>query len=119
MIINIPTEVLDKPMRILSSVSDAKQTMPILGNTLLRLAGGSLELVASDLEVEVRYLNSEAGVDGEISSTIPTKKFSDILSIASGENYLYLFLVCKKIDVIKRFPLKTGKGFFHPIVFEH
>ena len=48
MIINIPTEVLDKPMRILSSVSDAKQTMPILGNTLFKLSGGSLELIASD-----------------------------------------------------------------------
>ena len=86
MIINIPTEVLDKPMRILSSVSDAKQTMPILGNTLFKLSGGSLELIASDLEVEVRYLSSEVGVDGEVSSTIPTKKFSDILKVLGGSN---------------------------------
>ena len=86
MIINIPTEELEKPMRVLSSVSDAKQTMPILGNTLFKLNGGSLQLIASDLEVEVRYTDPDVGLQEEITSTIPTKKFSDILKVLGGSN---------------------------------
>tara|TARA_B100001057_G_scaffold115290_1_gene113832 strand:- start:47075 stop:48181 length:1107 start_codon:yes stop_codon:yes gene_type:complete len=78
MIINIETNKLETPMRNLSSVSDVKQTMPILGNTLFTVKDGSLELVASDLEVEIKY-SMEIDVEGSVESTIPSKKFADIL----------------------------------------
>ena len=88
MIINIPTTKLETPMRNLASVSDVKQTMPILGNTLFSIKDGTLELVASDLEVEIRY-KTNVDVDVDVSSTIPSKKFADILkSLGDGSTSL-------------------------------
>ena len=88
MIINIETNKLEAPMKNLSSVSDSKQTMPILGNTLFILKDGLLELVASDLEVEIRY-TMKIDVEGNVESTIPSKKFADILkSLGDGTTSL-------------------------------
>jgi len=88
MIINIQTNKLETPMKNLSSVSDAKQTMPILGNTLFTLKDGLLELVASDLEVEIKY-TMKIDVEGSVESTIPSKKFADILkSLGDGTTSL-------------------------------
>tara|TARA_B100000614_G_C14557163_1_gene495930 strand:+ start:821 stop:1927 length:1107 start_codon:yes stop_codon:yes gene_type:complete len=78
MIINIPTETLVGPMKNIASVSDPKQTLPILGNTLIQLKDRVLTLLSSDLEVEVCY-SCDVDYDGEISSTIPSRKFADIL----------------------------------------
>ena len=78
MIIKIPTETLANPMKNIASVSDPKQTMPILGNTLFQLKDRRLTLLSSDLEVEVCY-TCDIDSDADIASTIPSRKFSDIL----------------------------------------
>lgn len=93
MIIDIPTGALVEPMKNIASVSDPKQTLPILGNTLFRINDRVLTLLSSDLEVEVCY-SCEIDCDAEISSTIPSRKFADILksldaditSLEFGEN---------------------------------
>ena len=73
MIINIETNKLETPMKNLSSVSDSKQTMPILGNTLFILKDGLLELVASDLEVEIKESGYEISIkmSGEGTLKVP------------------------------------------------
>ena len=53
MIISIQREKLIDPLKQMVGVSEKKQTMPILGNVLLRSEEKSLLLVSSDLEVEV------------------------------------------------------------------
>ena len=85
MIINLPTQTLAEPMKNIASVSDPKQTLPILGNTLFRIKDKKLSLLSSDLEVEVCY-ECEVDIDGEISSTIPSRKFSDILKSLESED---------------------------------
>ena len=52
MIINFNKEKLVEPLKNIVGVSEKKQTMPILGNVLLRsLGGGRTLVVASDLDV--------------------------------------------------------------------
>ena len=84
----IPTKVLVEPMKNISSVSDLKQTLPILGNTLFKIKDKKLTLLSSDLEVEVCY-TCELDIEADIISTIPSKKFTDILrSLESSETSL-------------------------------
>jgi len=84
----IPTKTLEEPMKNISSVSDPKQTLPILGNTLFQIKNRKLMLSSSDLEVEVCY-TCDVDVDVDVSSTIPSRKFTDILkSLESSETSL-------------------------------
>lgn len=84
MIIKVPTIALSGPMKNIASVSDPKQTLPILGNTLFKIKNKKLTLLSSDLEVEICY-TCNIDMDSEVSSTIPSRKFADILKSLESE----------------------------------
>ena len=85
MIISIRREKLIDPLKQMVGVSEKKQTMPILGNVLLRSGEGLLLLVSSDLEVEVSTsIPYETGVG--INTTLPARKFLDILKSLPGSD---------------------------------
>lgn len=70
-------ETLLKPLQIVSSVVERRQTSPILANTLLSVSGKVLTLTGTDLEVEmVATLEVESDENGDI--TIPARKFMDL-----------------------------------------
>ena len=46
-------ETLLKPLQIVSSVVERRQTSPILANTLINVTGKQLTLTGTDLEVEM------------------------------------------------------------------
>jgi DNA polymerase-3 subunit beta len=105
MIISIQREKLINPLKQMVGVSEKKQTMPILGNVLLRSEGGLLLLVSSDLEVEVSTLiayETEEGVD----TTLPARKFLDILKSLPGSD-----LVDIEISETKA-TIKSGRSKF-------
>ena len=85
MIISIQREKLIDPLKQMIGVSEKKQTMPILGNILLRGQGGSLLLVASDLEVEVST-TIPYEMEGSVDTTLPARKFLDILKSLPGSD---------------------------------
>ena len=58
-------------------VVERRQTLPILGNLLLTVRGEAVELVGTDLEVEVRT-RCEAQVQNEGEITLPARKLMDI-----------------------------------------
>lgn len=59
-------------------VVERRQTLPILGNVLLRLGESGLTVVSTDLEVEVRgHCEIEVKQGGEV--TVPARKFLDIV----------------------------------------
>ena len=61
----------------LSSIVPTKSPLPILGNVLLILEGGTLEMLASDLETFIRTKTNVKGKeDGRV--TVPYKKLSDL-----------------------------------------
>lgn len=105
MIIKINREKLIDPLRNIVGVSEKKQTMPILGNVLITSRSGKLRLVASDLEVEVSTDIDFDSVD-EINTTLPSRKFLDILKSLSGSEEVTIEIEDTKATI------KSGKSRF-------
>ena len=133
MIISIQREELINPLKQMIGVSEKKQTMPILGNILLRGGGGSLLLVASDLEVEVS-ITIPYEMEGSVNTTLPARKFLDILRSLPGSDLVNIEVGETKATIksgrskftlatipgsdfpykeeVNKFKFKDGKGFF-------
>lgn len=78
MIIKIEKENLLSNLQKVIGVISNKNTLPILSNVLIQTKQGSLELVATDLDVGITTkTNVECIEDGAI--TLPAKKFTDII----------------------------------------
>ncbi len=105
MIIKIDREKLIEPLKNIVGVSEKKQTMPILGNVLLTTRAGVLRLVASDLEVEIST-NVDFRSDEVINTTLPTRKFLDILKSLPGSDEVAIDLGDNKATI------KSGKSRF-------
>ena len=70
-------EAILKPLQAVIGVVERRQTMPILSNVLLNVAGSKLSVTATDLEVELVAENEVAMKSGgEI--TVPGRKLHDI-----------------------------------------
>ena len=104
MIIEINKELLLEPLKNITGVSEQKQAMPILGNLLFRSNSGSLLLVASDLEVEIAYESEISGLS-DFETTVPSRKFFDILKSLDSETVGLEFLESKVV-------IKGGKSKF-------
>lgn len=76
---SISREQLLRPLQLLTGVVERRQTMPVLGNILCIAGRGTLELVASDLEVEMDVRLSGVDVTREGETTIPARKLGDIV----------------------------------------
>ncbi len=73
----IKRETLLKPLQMVGGVVERKQTLPILANVLVRIAGSEATFSATDLEVELRTkVDIESARDEEF--TLPARKFLEI-----------------------------------------
>ena len=80
----ITREKLLNPLQQIIGAVERRQTLPILGNVLLRYSSGALTLTATDLEIEmVSTIASET--EGDFQTTIPARKLLDICK-ALGED---------------------------------
>lgn len=82
---SINRETLLKPLQQVAGVVERRQTLPVLSNVLLEVAGGSLSLTGTDLELElVARLPLEGdSLDGE--TTVPARKLVDICKSLPAE----------------------------------
>ena len=105
MIIKIDRDKLIEPLKYIVGVSEKKQTMPILGNVLIKATDNSLTLVASDLEVEmstkIEYTTAES-----LNTTMPTRKLLDILKSLPGSDDVTIDVSDTKATI------KSGKSRF-------
>lgn len=76
--INIQREQLLKPLQIVSSVVERRQSSPILSNLLVTLKGSQLTLTGTDLEVEMVAKLELMGSSEEGEVTLPARKLLDI-----------------------------------------
>ena len=75
---SIQREALLKPLQQVVGVVERRQTLPVLANLLVKVAGGKLSFTGTDLEVEmVAATEAEKLVAGE--TTIPARKLFDIV----------------------------------------
>tara|TARA_Y100000748_G_C15483696_1_gene483911 strand:- start:925 stop:2040 length:1116 start_codon:yes stop_codon:yes gene_type:complete len=105
MIISIGKDKLIEPLRHIVGVSEKKQTMPILGNVLLRASNGKLLLVSSDLEVEIAA-ELDYPFDGQIETTLPARKLLDIVKSMPGDDPITINIEQTKAII------KSGKSKF-------
>lgn len=75
--LKIERELLLKPLQQVIGVVERRQTLPILGNVLLKTTDNELSITATDLEIEmvsrIALQNSDMG-----ETTLPARKFIDI-----------------------------------------
>ena len=73
----IQRELIVKPLQIMSSLVERRQTKPILGHFLLRVVKNQLFITATDSEIEMTsVLNVQDAKEG--LTTVPGRKFIDI-----------------------------------------
>jgi DNA polymerase III subunit beta len=86
-----------------ASVVERRQTLPILGNMLLRCTDSGLTVVTTDLEVEVRG-ECQANIVQGGELTVPARKFLDIVrNLAEGSEL-------RLKDKGDRFVISSGRG---------
>jgi DNA polymerase-3 subunit beta len=72
-------DALLKPLQIVSGIVERRHTLPILSNVLLERKQGSLNLIATDLEIEIAT-STDCLTEGEdIALTVSARKLQDIL----------------------------------------
>lgn len=73
----IKREDILAPLQQVVGAVERRQTLPILGNVLLKSSGGDLSLTATDLEIEMVASVTADGSD-DFQTTIPARKLLDI-----------------------------------------
>ncbi len=73
----IKREALLAPLQQVIGAVERRQTLPILGNVLLKSSSGAVTLSATDLEIEV-VANVDAQSESDFQTTIPARKLLDI-----------------------------------------
>ncbi|WP_076416431.1 DNA polymerase III subunit beta [Shewanella sp. UCD-KL12] len=96
---SIDRDALLKPLQLVNGAVERRHNLPILANLLVEVSGHSLKMTGTDLEVE---LVGQVQLEGDIQegrTTVPAKKFLDIvkslpdqveLKIEQQENRLLL-----------------------------
>lgn len=75
---SIQREALLKPLQQVVGVVERRQTLPVLANLLVKVAGDQVSLTGTDLEVEMIATTAvDKPTDGE--TTIPARKLFDIV----------------------------------------
>ena len=88
--LSIQRETLLRPLQVVSSVVERRQTLPVLSNVLISCRNNMLTLTGTDLEVEMIAKASldQTAEDGE--TTLPARKILDICRALPEEATLSL-----------------------------
>jgi DNA polymerase-3 subunit beta len=123
--IQLEREILLKPVGMVASVVERRQTLPILAYTLIKTLDGKISFTGTDLEVEV-LATAPAVVDEPGEFTLPARKLFDICRALPAGALVGLSKQGDKV-ILKsgksRFSLSTLSSAEFPIVevgqFEH
>ena len=103
--LKIERELLLKPLQQVIGVVERRQTLPILGNVLLKTSDNELSITATDLEIEmVSHIEIQNNHFGE--TTLPARKFIDICKALPNDATITL-----KVDG-ERATIRSGKSRF-------
>ncbi|TNG00364.1 MAG: DNA polymerase III subunit beta [Gammaproteobacteria bacterium] len=101
----ISRDVILKALQQLSGVVERRQTLPVLGNILVKADENSLTLAATDLEVEL-IINISCNVDQSGDITIPARKWLDICRNLSEDSEISVSLKNDRVSI------QSGKSRF-------
>lgn len=84
--IDTTRELLSGPIQTVSGVIERKQPLPILANILISQQGKKVSFTGTDLDIQIKT-EADIGVEeGNISTTVSSRKFNDILSTLSDSD---------------------------------
>jgi DNA polymerase-3 subunit beta len=86
------------PLQLIANVVERRQTLPILSNVKLIVSESGLEMVGTDLEVELQA-NSRVSAESLGQVTLPAKKLNDIWRSLSASENIVLELVNDKVMI--------------------
>jgi DNA polymerase III subunit beta len=79
-LVQIDRDALLKPLQAVTGIVEKRHTLPILSNVLIERTQGRLNLVATDLEIQVSTSSDLGAASGEDHSlTVSARKLQDIL----------------------------------------
>jgi DNA polymerase III subunit beta len=80
-LLQIERDALLKPLQAVTGIVEKRHTLPILSNVLLERRGREVQLVATDLEIQVLTASETGGVGdaAEHSLTVSARKLQEIL----------------------------------------
>ncbi len=103
----ISREALLKPLQALIGVVEKKQAMPILSNILVKIDGKTMQITATDLEIELLAKLELTDVTEGGSITLPARKVFDICrNLPEGSSLEVVSEAAEKITI------KSGKSRF-------
>jgi DNA polymerase-3 subunit beta len=106
-ILDIDKDVLLKPLQAVSGIVERRHTLPILSNVMLETRGTDLNLVATDLEIQIATSAKLTKAVADQAVTVSARKLQDILR-ALPEN------TAVTLDVHEgRLQVKAGKSKFN------
>jgi DNA polymerase-3 subunit beta len=114
----------EKVLAALQSVAgivERRHTLPILANVLLRKKGSQLELITSDLEIQIRTTAELDGDTADYATTVGAKKLGDILKSLPSDQVVSLTAAQNKLTLQggkSRFTLQTLPAEDFPLVQE-
>ncbi|MFZ5527304.1 MAG: DNA polymerase III subunit beta [Pseudomonadota bacterium] len=114
----------EKVLSALQSVSgivERRHTLPILANVLIRKKGPQIELVTSDLEIQIRTNAELGGDEGDYAITVGAKKLGDILKSLPSDQTVSLTANQTKLTLQagkSKFTLQTLPAEDFPLVQE-
>jgi DNA polymerase III subunit beta len=86
-LLQIERDALLKPLQAVTGIVEKRHTLPILSNVLLERKAGELQLVATDLEIQVSTRCEAGAGSAEQNLTVSARKLLDILrSLPEGSD---------------------------------
>ena len=85
---SIERDQLLRPLQLINSVVERRQTLPILGNILLTTVDDKLHLTGTDLEVELSGIAPLKTLTTPGSVTVPARKLLDICRLLPEDSIL-------------------------------
>ena len=120
-VLKAPQAQVLSALQSVAGVVERRQTLPILSNVLLRKSGEVLQLITSDLEIQIRSTESLGGEAGDFQTTVGARKLIDILRTMPADQTVTLEAQQEKM-VLKggksRFTLQTLAAEDFPLVQE-
>jgi DNA polymerase III subunit beta len=120
-VVKAPQERLLDALQSVAGIVERRHTLPILANVLLRKDGGTVEMVTSDLEIQVRTSAELGGDAGSYSTTVGARKLIDILRALPADQVVSLSAAQNKLTLQagkSRFTLQTLPAEDFPLVNE-
>jgi len=94
----INRENLLNPLQQIIGAVERRQTLPILGNVLIKSSSGTLSLTATDLEIEM-FSSVEVDSSEDFQITLPARKLLDICKALADESNIEFSIEENKVTL--------------------